>query len=1120
MGWTGFPATSGTDIQDYRFVAQIPRAIRERYWPVAGNWPPGNFQWVTGTVTGVTDNGDGSYTVSHASDGTATNRWFNFTGHSPTPVNYDLVFDDNFNEDQVVHVRIYGSTATSFKIDSATDHVIADLATGAFLYPNVTITGILSSLTGRTYRVIQRGGEWWHERWLPWPNDQEQWADLALAAGALQPATSLTSDGMTTATAVVTGHQFITGDSVAIAGAVSGGSQFNGTFSVTVVDADTFTYTLAAPDDLVATGTITAKCTAVGAHDAAAAYPAGAWASGYQLMVNGSDTLLKRITLTGNDATNLYFARQSYTVSGQYAVVAATNTLGNPSRWRFYTLINALCSYNAMAATNSPGQVFLWYHSLFDNYRTRLPTNPTDTLGTTKVPANSITLNDGTGTPYQQAVFDTDYFTPFTDTHNPPDKNYTPDYWRTIRSWQVALENLVGNIPAASSYVAPVSYEGAQAIPSFVCATWFEYAGINARRGATSTTSGGGITISGFSGFFPYFPRNVYFAVLDTATGDVISAGTGSVSSATHLDKDVGTFGPSEQSQTLVISLGWTRNYDDEFLYLYDKKCWVPTPDAITGNAIDPPTSASPGSFTFRGKSAKYKEHGGTGIVNEVNGFRSFVDGEFARYSGDNWNDPTIHPEIPATDTHGFQSYYNNFYEGLKDDATQAALTAVMAGTVTDSDTMWIADGAQNWWPGGVLHTESGTATGGSTADLTDTTKNGNGFWGLPAAGMLGNVVKVTISGIDYYRVVTAHFGNSPAQIFWGDALPSSASGKTYSIRWPKYEMNRWNGLTLHMVYPDASIHDVAITASDDQRIFFTALASAPPVGTTYTITGLHFPGGVWQWSASQSKWIVPTGNDPRTGTPWMPDQTANLPTRYTNYGRFMKGDYVQLLFDEMQRACNALVHTKAIAGWSSQGANNYQFGQVNGEPDAGGTGFGTAQTTAKANYAGSGGPSSANPFACSYTKTTCNGGGGPIACYDYAVGRRYAYGTATNAVNIQSSGTDWYAFSVIPANPATGGLPGQPASGSCPAVAVFDANGDGAILNAWHRYSSDGASSSSSRASGTPMGDTGLPAPTDVGPAPASCPTNCSWYQGYVVQNNGICIFRWNVGGGGFNFR
>ncbi len=1134
-GWTGFPATLGADLQSYVFASQIPRAIRERYWAAGTkSWPQGNFEWSSGTITSATDNGDGSYTLNHASDGTAASRWYNFTGHAPTPANYDLIVDDLYDETIVIHLKIYGSTSTTLKVDSSSDHILVDLATGAFLYPNLTTADILTSLAGRTYHIIQRGGEWWAERWLQWPNDQEQWVGTALVAGALQPVTLLTSSG-TTATATVTGHQFLTGDSVTIAGATSTNSRFNGTFSVTVVDADTFTYTLAGTDDPTAGGTITASEPHVGAHDTSASYPDGDWATGFSLMVNGSDGLLKRITLTDNSTTNLLFTRNSYTVSGQYAVMAANNTLGHPSKYRFYNAIDALCGTNDMHSLANPfsGPVFAWYNSRFDNYWTRLPTNPTDTLGATKLPASSVTLLDSSGLSYSQACFDIDVWTDSTDTHNPPDKNYTPDMWRTIRGWQIALENLATNTPESSKFVKAQSYDGAKAIPAFVCATMFEAAGVNAVRGNTTTLTGSSINTNVSTSFFAYYPHNVYWAVVDN-TEAVVSAGTGSVANVAGtvvLSKDTGSFAAGETSQQVVISKGWTRNYPNEFMYMRDKKCWIPSPDAVTGNPVTPPTSTYPGTWYNRPKSTKYKEAGASGFVADANGFRTFVDGQFARYSGDNWNDPTaVDPRngdaVLTSDTHGFHSYYDNFYEGTKDDAAQAAIVASMSGTVTRAESMYIEDNSKNWWPGGYYDAGSVSALGGtgngssSTTELNDTTKAGSNIWNTISSGvggMLDNIIKVTISGTDYYRRISAHPANGP-DVFWAEALPASALGNAYLVRWPKFEMNLWKGLTLHMTYPDGSTHDVTITANDDQRIFFTDLGTAPPVGTTYRIQftnqiQLPAPGGVWQWQASTSSWIIPTGNDPRTGVAWKSDQSANLPTRYTNYGRYMKGDYVALVFDQLQAVCNALIHTKATAAWSGQGHNNYKFGQDNGNVvfSNGSTG---AQDRAKSNYAAFVGGSNNAPFACSYTKSKCNGGGS-IACYDYAVGRRYCYGTASISVVNQSSQNDWYVQAEIAADPSTGGWPGQSPSASCPTIAVWDDMGDGVLLDEWHLYSSDIASNSTSRVSGTACGDTGLSTPTDIGPAAPLCPTDCAWYQGWVGNPNGITVFKYNNGSG-----
>lgn len=61
-----------------------------------------------------------------------------------------------------------------------------------------------------------------------------------------------------TATAIAPDHSLETGDSVVIAGADQ--ADYNGTFTVTVTDKDTFTFTVANNPVTPATGSISAKC--------------------------------------------------------------------------------------------------------------------------------------------------------------------------------------------------------------------------------------------------------------------------------------------------------------------------------------------------------------------------------------------------------------------------------------------------------------------------------------------------------------------------------------------------------------------------------------------------------------------------------------------------------------------------------------------------------------------------------------------------------------------------------------------------------------------------------------------------------------------------------------------
>lgn len=76
-----------------------------------------------------------------------------------------------------------------------------------------------------------------------------------LTAQSSQTVNALTSDG-TTATAVVTNHGFSDGDPVLMAGATE--TDYNGTFNITYVDENTFTYVMAADTTSPASGSPTA----------------------------------------------------------------------------------------------------------------------------------------------------------------------------------------------------------------------------------------------------------------------------------------------------------------------------------------------------------------------------------------------------------------------------------------------------------------------------------------------------------------------------------------------------------------------------------------------------------------------------------------------------------------------------------------------------------------------------------------------------------------------------------------------------------------------------------------------------------------------------------------------
>jgi SPP1 family predicted phage head-tail adaptor len=90
----------------------------------------------------------------------------------------------------------------------------------------------------------------------------DQWLTIEQSLAAPKTVSSLTRSG-STATAVVTGHGYLTDEEIDIAGATQ--SEYNGRFYITVVDANTFTYPVTGTPVTPATGTITATYISDGA---------------------------------------------------------------------------------------------------------------------------------------------------------------------------------------------------------------------------------------------------------------------------------------------------------------------------------------------------------------------------------------------------------------------------------------------------------------------------------------------------------------------------------------------------------------------------------------------------------------------------------------------------------------------------------------------------------------------------------------------------------------------------------------------------------------------------------------------------------------------------------------
>jgi hypothetical protein len=1022
MAWTNVPPATDVDIVAYAWAIQFWKAARERAQAAAGLgtangfWPRTNHDWTgPGSIATLVDNHDGTHTLTDTNSTylpAVNNRWFSYTDLSAPwiPAFYDCVFDD-LDETKVARSPILGST-----ISGTTGTLTLDTASLQAFVDSKQIPSI-SSLAGKSYYIIARGGLWWNERWPEWPNDWEYW---------LGTETSSTLIDMTDTAAKWSAHQW---------------------------------------------------------------QPAGGIS--YELMIGG-----KRIAITDNTPTTLSFAAQASAPTGAYAIVKTG------ARWR----------------NKKSGMPFMWYGGAKKEFYSHYPD---DTLQATQEPATSVTLRSNPpdcDMTFSAFLFDQDFWTDLDDTCNTPDQSYCPDLFKTYRGVQLFIEGV------CQAFVDKnLTYDNATSIPTFRPATFFKAAGINSYTTTVTALAGDGITIP--TQTFPYTPIPVYFAVLD-ASGNVQNYGTGIAATTTHITAG---FSAMDVGLTLVLSLGWTRYYPREFRYLYDKECFIPgistgaMGDPPAGQIVDPPTTATPGLWKFRPKSTTYKTHSLTGFVQE--GADAFVADDAARYSGDNWNDPTINnpATIAVGDDATLLSYFDNFYTGWHD-PTHKALDAMPSGKSTGGSHTQLQDTGAAWWANVMLAT-TGTADSGSTTSLGDSTKGTDGRWNPATGRWVGFVVEVQISGTWYRRPITGFTGTT---ITWTEALPGSANGKAYQIREPGagnsstvgYELNRYAGRTLTVTdpAPGGATTEITITNSDDTTLYFATQAFTIGVNWPYSISEAK-PGGVWQWYAPLSTWIAPTGPDFARGTTlWHTNQTENLPTKHKDYGRMNKGDYFgPHITQELYNAFKQLVWTTANITWDPE--------RIDGTPENNQeTALDTAEgmspySSAESYYAfawanAPDGPTSVPGSPSNFYRGNVGSAAGPPLAYatcgrfptigggaygDTLQGDRiYAYAVAAGIPTQMQSSIEYYVFGTIDEFDHAPGTD-----------YTFDANGDTIAYHHWRKYDSASSSNTASRKS-IAFG-TGLAKPN---PPAEPAADGESTFNGYYV-GNALAILKWDDAGG-----
>jgi hypothetical protein len=619
----------------------------------------------------------------------------------------------------------------------------------------------------------------------------------------------------------------------------------------------------------------------------------------------GKDILFWNDSIVLQRGTVASFVGNTFTFTGTTgaAVAGADFVVVNPG---------AFFGWPAPGTPPKPGSIRADYRGMMDPYFSHDADDVRRAMFKPRLTFQSFEGLDPTSCPTEPTtipVFDVDYWTDVLEACVEADHSYAPDIHKTFRHlW-------VGQSQELDHWVNPdINYDGADSIPELNVATWFKCAGIN------SQTVTGGTVSSGHLPYMitaPYLPIDIFFSVQDSKGNPILFGEATYTGSGDTLGT---TFTSENNGASIVVSLGPTRYVRQSFQRMRPKTVLIP--GIVDGALAWPPTEDAPGEYVTRAASTHYLRADQNNFVGEsALAIDAFTAGDLARYVGDNFCDPSIEPHTPSGDDEPRIGNYERFFTGTRKAAYEASLAALRSGKATSGTLRQLTCADLNWWGGdfyddGQIFTRTGTATGGSTTTLIDSTQSGSSFWNSTTRSQVGLVVTVTLAGVDHKRLITSHSGTT---IGFTEALPSSASGAVYAIRETDAETNRYKSRTLTLSKPDPSGGSaltamVMIASNDDSTLFFTADCDFEvDETTTFSIAADPRTGGTWKWDGAA--WIVPTGTDSRNSLPFPADQTIIPPTVAVRYGWPRLGDYVVTQnWIELYNALNKLKKTKVGA--------------------------------------------------------------------------------------------------------------------------------------------------------------------------------------------------------------
>jgi hypothetical protein len=922
--WTNVPPKVGDDFSDYRFLYQFYLALKERVCAINGGttFPPANNSWYGGTVGTITDDGDSAivtdtnplnnYDSTVCVPGSA-HRFTNYSCGSPNnvpnvPADYDLVIDGNpasngyYLEPQwIVRVRIYRNDVTN-------------LYTGSFQqFVEFRNIPSVQYLVGKPYLITKAqdiGGHGNDGKGLTWDQRLPDWTPSWLFDWG----------------------QITDGTVSSLTNTIGGWSK------------DRWIHPT--PQD--------------------PGHPAG-----FDLLCQGDDGKWHRVQITGNTKDTLNYAGQGWkpSIGARWGIVGH-GCIFKPEQ------VEGDLKRDILTGTNPPTRVsgtYSWYHGLLDD--TYWSHSPNDGLGTTKTPALDFTHDepigeDGECEPETDPVFDRDW-------QYGEDEICTPGkssdfiaykYWSTVRSLQQFSLGLCRSFLDPTVNYSNYPYRNFDTMTE---AELLKAANVNSYNTTVTSISGGNINYPSVD--LPYTPIDVTWSILKK-NGAKLS-GRSTVATDGTIPCSCSDETCTLAGRPLILSIGFTRQFDKEFRWFNPATVFIPDygyEDPGGGadpvfKIYDPPQDedGKTGMYFTRGASTTYIDQTFDGF--RIESDKAFQDGDHARWIGDNFNDPTLdngdtvfcsddgsRPGCKSPDT----IYRDHLYDGQTRDYKNYGTTIASVekgGTfhLTDSNANFWLD----WWTRGhgtVANTINGTATGGSTTTLEDTSKATSKFWTTSdtSGRFIGFVLELT-SGMNVgeKRPITAKAGTTLT--FYKPFPHAIQAGDTYRIREP-YRLNRYVGTGIFVrVFADDGTHkDAPILYHDDTTLFFD-----PASGVTVTDTSRYqilefLPGTTFK--RASGKWVIPTGTDTRANVPYSKSPSGNQPDHFTRYALSgaMKGDILAgSVFSELRKVIDALYKTIGGAvSWHSRAndavpENNAKASGTSGSPGDTGSGDCTATT-------------------------------------------------------------------------------------------------------------------------------------------------------------------------------